>query len=109
MKMADNYNNKWATVCIVDGGGGVDIFDPNVLLARQSHHTPRIIKVLVLLLVRIVRVQHRYLNLQICKYQFLVLTSQVDPIEYSMHTKHFRYKKCALDTVETGNVYLNPS
>jgi hypothetical protein len=57
-------------------GVEVSILFSNFLLARQSQHSPRIVTVLVLLLVGIVRVQHLYLNLQICKYQFLVLTSQ---------------------------------
>ncbi len=51
MRTADDGNDKWATVCIVDGGGGVDIIDPFFLLARQSHHAPKIVMVPVLLLV----------------------------------------------------------
>ncbi len=66
MRMADDGNDEWATVCIVDGGGGVDIIDLIFLLARQSHHAPRTIMVPVLLLVGIVRVHYLYLNWQIC-------------------------------------------
>jgi hypothetical protein len=61
--------------CALLMGVEVLIIDPIFLLARQSHHTPRIITVPVLLLVGIVRVQHLYLNPQICKYQFSILTS----------------------------------
>ncbi len=67
--MANDGNNKWAKACVVDGGGGVDIIDPICLLARQSHHVPRIVTVPVLLLVGIVRVHYLYLNPQICKFQ----------------------------------------
>jgi hypothetical protein len=69
MRMADNGNDKWATVCVVDGGGGVDIIELIFLLARQSHHSPRNLTVPVLLLVGIVEVQYLYLNPKICKYQ----------------------------------------
>jgi hypothetical protein len=48
----------------------LDNINPIFLLARQSHHTPRIVTVLVLLLVGIVRVHNLYLNPKICKYQF---------------------------------------
>ncbi len=34
MRMTDDCNDKWATACIFDGVGGVDIIDPNLLLAR---------------------------------------------------------------------------
>ena len=51
MRTASNGDNEWATVCIVDGSGGVDIINPIFLLARQSHHAPRCIMVPVLLLV----------------------------------------------------------
>jgi hypothetical protein len=62
MRMANDGNNEWAMVCVVDRGGGVDIIHLIFLLARQSHHTPRIITVPVLLLVGIVRVHYLYLN-----------------------------------------------
>jgi hypothetical protein len=44
-----------------------------ILLAqiRQSHHTPRIVTVPVLLLVGILRVHFLYLNPKICKYQIV--------------------------------------
>ncbi len=70
MRTVDNGNDEWATACIVDGAGGVDIIDPIILFARQSHHAPRIVTVPVLLLVGIVRVHYLYLNPRICKYQF---------------------------------------
>jgi hypothetical protein len=38
----------------------------------------------------------------------LVLTSYIAPVEFSMHNKGFRYKKCTHFTVGTNNVYLNP-
>jgi hypothetical protein len=105
MRTADYGNNEWAMACIVDAGGGVVIIDSIFLLSRQSHHAPRIVTVPVLLLVGMtVRVKHLYLSPQICKYQFLVLTSQVDPVEYCIHTMGFWYK-----SVPSGNVYLNPS
>jgi hypothetical protein len=66
MRMANNSNNEWATVCIVDGGGGVDIIGPTFLLARQLHHAPRFVTVPDLLLVGIVRVHYLYLNPKIC-------------------------------------------
>jgi hypothetical protein len=69
MRMADIGNDEWATACIFDGGVGVDIISPIFLLARQSHHAPRIVMVPVLLLVEIVRVHYLYLNPKICKYQ----------------------------------------
>ena len=69
MRMADNGNKEWETACVVDGGGGVNIIGLNFFLARQSHHTPRIVTVLVLLLVGLVRVHYLYLNPKICKYQ----------------------------------------
>jgi hypothetical protein len=69
VRTADDGNSKWATVCVVDGGGGVNIIDTIFLLARQSHHAPRIVTVPVLLLVGIVRVHYLYLSPQICKYQ----------------------------------------
>jgi hypothetical protein len=94
--------------CIVDEGGDVDIIDPIFLFARKSHHAPRIIMVLVLLLVGIVRVHYLYLNLQICKYQIFSTSSYIAPVEFSMHAKGFRYKKCTHFTVGTGNVNLNP-
>jgi hypothetical protein len=58
MRMADNVDDEWATACVVHGGGGVDIINPIILLARQSHHVPRIVTVPVLLLVGIVRVHY---------------------------------------------------
>jgi hypothetical protein len=70
MRTANDGNDKWATACVVDGGGGVNIVDPIFLLARQSHHAPRIVMVPVLLLVGIIRVHYLYLNPKICKYQF---------------------------------------
>ncbi len=70
MRTADNGNDEWATVCVVDGGGGVDIINRNFWLARQLHHTPRIIMVPLLLLVGVVRVQHLYLNPQIFTINF---------------------------------------
>jgi hypothetical protein len=70
MRTANNGNDEWATVCVVDGvGDGVDIIGPNFLLARQSHHPPRIVTVPVLLLVGIYRVHYLYRNPKICKYQ----------------------------------------
>jgi hypothetical protein len=69
MRMADNGKNEWAMAWVVDGGGGVNIIHPFFLLARQSHHAPRILTVPVLLLVGFVRVHYLYLNLQVCKYQ----------------------------------------
>ncbi len=69
MRTASNGDNKWTTACLVDGVGGVDIISPFFLLARQSHHAPRIVTVPVLLLVGIVRVHYLYLNPKICKYQ----------------------------------------
>jgi hypothetical protein len=68
MRTANDGDNEWATACIVDGGGGVDIVNLN-FVGRQSHHAPRIVMVPVLLLVGIVRVHYLYLNPQICKYQ----------------------------------------
>ncbi len=70
MRTANNGNKEWATVCVIDGGGGVDIISPNVLLAGQSHHDPRIVTV-PLLLVGIFRVNYLYLNPKICKYQII--------------------------------------
>ncbi len=58
MRMAEHGDDKRAMVCVVDGGGGVDIIDPNFLLARQSHHAPRTVMALVLLLVGIIRVHY---------------------------------------------------
>ena len=40
-------------------------------------------------------------------YLYFVLISQVDPVEMSMHTKGFRFKKCTLATAGTNNAYLN--
>ncbi len=107
MRMADNGNDKWKRACIVDGGGGVNIINPNYLSARQSNHAPGILMVPVLLLVGIGRVHYLYLNLQIFKYQ-VFSTDIMAPVEYSMHTKGFRYEKCTHFTKGTSNVYLNP-
>ncbi len=65
MRTADDGNDMWATASIVDGGRGVNIINMIFLLARQSHHTPRIVMVPLLLLVGIVRVHYLYLNPQI--------------------------------------------
>jgi hypothetical protein len=69
MRTAKDGKDKWVTACVVDVGGGVNIISLIFLLARQSHHAPRIVTVPVLLLVEIVRVQYLYLNPKICKYQ----------------------------------------
>jgi hypothetical protein len=58
MRTANNGEDEWAMEFVVDGGGGVDIIEQFFLLARQSHYTPRIVTVPVLLLVGIVRVQY---------------------------------------------------
>jgi hypothetical protein len=69
VRPAHDGDEEGVTACVLDGGGGVTIIDPFFLLARQSHHAPRIVKVPILLLVRIVRVHYLYPNPKICKYQ----------------------------------------
>jgi hypothetical protein len=69
MRTAGDGDDKWATACIVDWCGGVNIISLIFLLARQSYHAPRIVTVPVLLLVGIVRVHYLYLNPKMCKYQ----------------------------------------
>jgi hypothetical protein len=88
MRTADKGNDEWATACIVYGCGGVNIIDPNFLLATQSHQAPRIITVLVLLLVGIVRVHFLYLNPKICKYQIFSTD-----ILYSSCRKWYAYQR----------------
>ncbi len=76
MRTADDGDAEWATTCVVDGGGGIDIIDQIFLLARQSHHSPRTVTVPVLLLVGIVKVHYLDLNPQICKYQIFSIETQ---------------------------------
>jgi hypothetical protein len=73
MRTANNGNNEWATACVVDGGGGVDIINPFFWLAGQSHHAPRIVTVPVLLLVGIVRVHYLYQTRKNVNTKFVVL------------------------------------
>jgi hypothetical protein len=81
----------------------------SIFCRRSSHTRPlKSITVPVLLLVGIVKVHNLYLNPKIVNTKFLVLTSYIAPVEYSMHTNGFRYKKCIHFTVGAGNVYLNP-
>ncbi len=67
MRTANKGNDEWAMVCVVYGGGGVDIIQPIFLLARHTHQAPRIVTVPVLLLVGIVRVHFLYLHPKVCK------------------------------------------
>jgi hypothetical protein len=79
--MADNQDNEWATACIVDGGGGVNIIDPFFFCWQGSHTTPlQIVTVLVLLLVGIVKAHNLYLNPKLCKYQ-IFSTDIIAPVE----------------------------
>ena len=94
--------------CSVVGRGGRGGF---ALLARKSHRTSRHSMKphgSTPTYVGIVRVHSAYSNQQILKIPNCVLTSYVDSMEESMHTKGFRYAKCTFGSVGTTNVYLNP-
>jgi hypothetical protein len=88
------------------------LFKIGPLLAQESRHCLILLTTFVTVsivhhIVGIVRVHIRDPKTQGIRHPYFVPISQVDPIEISMHTKGFRFKKCTLATVGTSNAYLN--